>query len=704
MRSSLLGVLLFCTLLPVYGQQSQDISSLRTQLDNASTDSARVALMGELAIQLKDQGEIAEARQLLGKARKKARSLSSVHLIERLALDFADFYLSTDRPDSAIHVLERHLEQYPQGERTVNVLNLLATAYQFMANYDKSISLYQQAKTLVDSTDEPRTYNTININMAGIFKNQGNFGSALKYYQRGLEFAEADQDSITLATMLNNLGDTYNAQSNYEQGKYYLQKSVDVCKAVGYKIGLLRSYNNLANAEKGLGNLDKAQQIYNDALDLHQQLKPDSPPFRLTYNLGDLQLKNGQLAAAERSFQQSLEYSRQMSIPQGLYYNNTGLGLVAEQRNNLESSIAYFEEAAAIAQKLNMATSRRDATEKLYQLYKKKGDFKAAMEKLETNKTISDSLQEVATEKKLAETESQLKLRREQEVNQLLRERQQQQEARITAQYWLIVSGITVIIIILGSMYLLYRSSKQRKKMNRELEERRQELEELNDVKDKILAIISHDLRSPLASMKGLLYLLREDELSKNELNEMTAELEVSLNQNLSMMDNMLAWARQQMSGMAIDIGVVNAHEVSAEVVENFELQADHKNLSLINKVPKDLRVKADYNLLKLILRNLISNAIKFSEEGDRIIISTSRQDDEIVFEVADEGIGIPPATKQELFSFNQGSRLGTKNERGSGLGLQLCKEFVEKQHGEISMQSTVGEGSSFFFTLPQVN
>ena len=169
-------------------------------------------------------------------------------------------------------------------------------------------------------------------------------------------------------------------------------------------------------------------------------------------------------------------------------------------------------------------------------------------------------------------------------------------------------------------------------------------------------------------------------------------------------MDNLLAWARQQMSGLAIDIQTVNAREITEEVIESYNFQAQHKSISLENKVPEMLLVKADFNLLKLILRNLISNAIKFSEEGDRITISTQHQDGKIVFEVADTGIGIPKETRDGLFAFNHNSRSGTKDEKGSGLGLQLCKEFVEKQNGEISMQSIEGEGTSFYFSLPQAS
>jgi len=705
MRSSLLGVLLFWLLQPAYGQTGQDnISRLQAKLDTASTDSVRVVLMSKLGIELKDRGRIPESRRWLGRAQSLAKAISNPVLTERVVLRLGDFYLSTAQPDSAIQVLEDQLERYPDSDRKLNVLNLLATAYREQAVYDKSLQLYEQAKSLVDSTERPRVYNIINQNMAGVYESKGNVGAALKYYQRGLDFAEAAGDSLALAITLNNLGNTYVAKSDFQQATYYLEKSIAVARSIDNKLSLLRSYNNLANAQSSLGNMAEGLELYNKALELHKQLKPNTPPFRIIYNLGDLQLKQGKFAEAEHSFQQSLEYSRQMGIPQGLYFNYTGLGSLEAERNNLDEAIKYIKKGIAVAEKLNLDSKRVEATQQLYQLYERRGSYQKALETLKVNKTLSDSLQKIDTEKKLAETESELELRKEREVNQLLLDKQNQQQARLNAQYWLIVVGIGIIITILGSMVLLYRSYRQRKKINQELEDQRGKLQELNQVKDKMLAIISHDLRSPLASMKGMLYLLREDELSRKEIDEMATELELSLNQNLSMMDNLLAWARQQMSGLAIDLQTVNAREITEEVIESYNFQAQHKSISLENKVPEMLLVKADFNLLKLILRNLISNAIKFSEEGDRITISTQHQDGKIVFEVADTGIGIPKETRDGLFAFNHNSRSGTKDEKGSGLGLQLCKEFVEKQNGEISMQSTEGEGTSFYFSLPQAS
>lgn len=703
MRFGLFALIFFFCINSSFGQ-SESISDLKKQLDQATSDSSRVSIMVELADLFVRSGKTNQAKNIIDKAGNIADSLSNDYLIQSVDLALANYYLSTDQPSSAVTLLQESLDRYPESNRKMRVLNLLATAYRYQAKYHQSLKLYKQAKALVDSVRDPRTFGAINQNIAVVYENMGNMGAAFSAYQEGLEFAEASKDSVFLATLLNNLGDAYNHQENYKQAEYYLNRSIIICEALDFQVGLLRSLLNLANAKKGLSDNESALKLYNRALSLNKQTKPDTPPFRIIYNMGDLHLKMGKLAKAEEYFEESLKYSTELGITQGLYYNYSGLGNVAEQRGQWSQALSYYKQALDVAEDINSAHFRELVTQKLYNVYKEQQDFENALTYYEKYETISDSLRQMANEKDLAETENTISLKREEEINRLLREKQQQQEARITAQYWLIATGICIILVILTSMFLLYRSNNENKRINKKLSTQRNQLEELNKVKDKMLAIIAHDLRSPLASMQSMLYLVREDELSLEEIKSMTAELEVSLNQNISMMDNLLAWAQQQMSGLALEIETINARQVVEDVFENYSFQAEHKGIELTNKVSPTLKVQADFNLLKLILRNLVSNSIKFSSEGDQITVRTREESGKIVFEVADTGIGIPEEKKEKLFSVESRSRSGTQNEKGSGLGLRLCKEFVEKQHGEIHLESQEGKGTTFIFSLPEAS
>lgn len=249
--------------------------------------------------------------------------------------------------------------------------------------------------------------------------------------------------------------------------------------------------------------------------------------------------------------------------------------------------------------------------------------------------------------------------------------------------------------MILISTVVLYRSNRERQRINRELEE-------LNKVKNKMMAIIAHDLRSPMASMKGIFYLLKDEDLEMDEIREIASNLEVSVRQNIDMMDNLLSWANSQMEGLEIDIESISIFEVVEEVIENCLFHAEHKSLTLLNEVDPDLAVKADVNLFQLIIRNLVNNAIKFSHERDTITVLSEEKKEDVVIKVKDTGIGIPENEQDDIFSLQGHSRSGTNNENGSGLGLQLCKEFVERQDGNIFVESEEDEGATFYVRLPK--
>ncbi|HKK46086.1 MAG TPA: tetratricopeptide repeat-containing sensor histidine kinase [Balneolaceae bacterium] len=703
MRSGILGLFLLWFAMPSFAQTPK-ISQLKEQLDHAKTYSAKVEVIVKLAEKLKQSGNIQQSLTLLGNAEKIADSLKSSHLIQLVQIQFADDYMDNDQPDSTIKIMNGMLAKYPQSKQKAKFLSMLGSAFRIEGKYQDALSKQEAAKALIDSTKNPRMFNRIELHLGATYGDMGYFGRAFKYHLKSINGAEALGDSLLLATSLNSLGVVYNEHHEYGKAQFYLKRAIPIENKIGDKIGLLRAYNNLAISLHNQNLFDQAIKLYHKSLTLHNEIRKDVPPFRILYNLGQLYKDTKQLDKAENYYHRSLTYCKQAGIAQGLVYNYGGLANVAELRNNYSKAHEYYTKAQQIAKKIGAQKLQREALRSLYKLEKGRNNFKRALAYHEKYTALNDSLNKKANEEKIEDSETKLSLRKQEEINRLLKDKQREQGARLTFKNWLIAAGIGIIIIVLISIILLYRANKGKQKINSELQAQRNKLEELNKVKDKILAIIAHDLRSPLASMQGMVYLFREEELSKEEINEMTAELEVSISQNISMMDNLLVWAREQMSGMALNIETIDAYKVVKEVFENFQFQAEHKGIKLINKVAPDLKVKADDNLIKLILRNLVSNSIKFCKNGDQLTISTIEETGKIIFEVADTGIGIPEAKKNTLFTVKSGSRSGTNDEKGSGLGLQLCKEFVEKQEGEISVKSTEGVGTTFIFSLPRAS
>ncbi|MBE0424981.1 MAG: HAMP domain-containing histidine kinase, partial [Lutibacter sp.] len=241
-------------------------------------------------------------------------------------------------------------------------------------------------------------------------------------------------------------------------------------------------------------------------------------------------------------------------------------------------------------------------------------------------------------------------------------------------------------------------------KMKDEIDVQSDKLKQLNSTKDKFFSIIAHDLKNPFNSIAGFTNLMIEN----NEIYDAAKRLKFlkiikgSTAKVSSLLDNLLIWASSQSGNLKFNPKNINLALQVTGVISFLEIQAINKDISILNKVEKNVFVKADENMLDTILRNLISNAIKFTQPKGEIQIYSSSKNDFAEITVKDNGVGMTDAEIATIFSVNDiNSTLGTSNEQGSGLGLILCKDFVESHGGKIWVESAVDKGSEFKFTLP---
>lgn len=241
--------------------------------------------------------------------------------------------------------------------------------------------------------------------------------------------------------------------------------------------------------------------------------------------------------------------------------------------------------------------------------------------------------------------------------------------------------------------------------LNEQLEESEAKLKELNASKDKFFSIIAHDLKSPFLSLLGYCEILTNeyDSLSDDEKKESIASIYDLSNNSYKLLDNLLQWARIQIGKAEFNPEMFNLlYELSPAILLSSQ-SAKNKNISIENNIERKTFIIADKNMLNTIMRNLISNAIKFCNRGGKIIISSSESDEYIEISVKDNGVGMDTKQMDSLFSIDKNmSTKGTANERGTGLGLLLCKEMVEKHKGKIWAHSQPGNGCEFIFTIPK--
>lgn len=235
---------------------------------------------------------------------------------------------------------------------------------------------------------------------------------------------------------------------------------------------------------------------------------------------------------------------------------------------------------------------------------------------------------------------------------------------------------------------------------NAQISLQNQQLEKSNDEKNKLMSIISHDLRSPLINIQSYLYLLNNNEIALHERESLEKSLLSTTNGAVEMLSNFLHWAKSQMQGVNPIIAKHNLYQVIKDTLSLGHTEAQQKGISFDAPADQNISVLCDADMLQIVLRNLINNAIKFTPTGGRIKIATKLTAETCVVSVADNGIGIPQETQAQLFSIKTSPSFGTHNEKGMGLGLVLCREFMQHQHGDVTFESSEN-GSTFFIQIP---
>lgn len=269
------------------------------------------------------------------------------------------------------------------------------------------------------------------------------------------------------------------------------------------------------------------------------------------------------------------------------------------------------------------------------------------------------------------------------------------------------------IVYIFYGLYLIKRentnyqqsmseSNATLQKNNEEMQKQAQELDRLNSLKNKLFTVISHDLKAPMYALRNLFDDMQKQDMPAEEIKELIPDVKNDLNYTVSLMDNLLQWAKSQMQAHTVSAGAIHVKEMIDEVLQILYLQAEAKKINIENKAADGHCAWADRDMINLVLRNLISNAIKFSPSGGQISIGTFEKSLFTEVYVKDAGKGISKEEMKKIGGEEFYSSNGTAQEQGTGLGLLLCKEFLAKNNGRLHIESEPGKGSIFSFILPK--
>ena len=646
--------------------------------------------------------------------------------------------------------LENVLKQDIADTTRIHVLKLLTESYQFV-DFSKSQKYSQDALALADKADYPEYKVMAYLATSQLLTSTGDFSSALQYDNRALELDVAEKDSVNISRDYNNIGHDYFDLGEYDDAYFYFTQSYRVASVIKDTLRMLIALHNVGRVFKELGQYDQALNHLYLSKKMSEQYGDKEGIAYALHEIGDVMLRKGQYDSALTILTEALQQVNTMDIdeihPQVLssiasvyvskndfvrslaYYDSAytlhvktnnrfgmaevelGRGSVLMRQQKYDEALLKIEQSLTISRELNARVLEIKGFSQLSSLWERKGDYKKSLEYFKQYKQLEDTLFSQEMQGKLLR--DQIRFETESRDTQIaaLSKLQTSQRSELRKQEF--VRNILVVVMALSGILLItvYRSGQRRRKINMlllqhqdDMEKRSEELERLNQVKDKFFSIISHDLRSPINALAGLLDILDKGAIKPEEMHKHTQELKVRFNHTRTLLNNLLDWTLLQMDKLNLQAAKINLFKI---VEENIQLlgSVQDKQITLINEVPKDAIGFADSNTINLVIRNLMTNAIKFTNDGGRVLIAAKLQEKDIVVSVSDNGVGIKPEVLNILFDKTAPyTTRGTANEKGTGLGLILCKEFVEKNGGRIWVESQEDKGSTFYFTIPKAS
>jgi len=385
-------------------------------------------------------------------------------------------------------------------------------------------------------------------------------------------------------------------------------------------------------------------------------------------------------------------------------------------KNNYVSAQLYANQGYSLADSLGSPELKVRVLKVLTFIAEKQGDLKRAQQLQDKIIQLHESTETLTNQKTLELIQNYFELDTKLHYIEQINNNNSANEKLIKSQHRTIAILVISLIILLAFLmvaFLFYRqkthlSSRLQQQhevlfdQKKVIEDQRTDLEEVNKLKDKLLAIIGHDLRTPIASLSSIADLFSIGYITADEVSKLMADLAPVVKGAELTLSNLMDFAGSQIKGQTVRATNVNMFLITVEIKKTFEHQLQHKNIVFNNNCSFEANVWADTNHVKVIMRNLISNAIKFTNNDGQVSISSSLHGNFMVICVADTGVGMTQDEVDKLFVVNQHfSQKGTSGEKGTGLGLLLCKELIELNHGKLWVEAEAGKGCRFNFSLP---
>lgn len=563
--------------------------------------------------------------------------------------------------DAMIH-FHASLKQWGMANDSLEMVEVqlsMARVHQEQGELEEAMNLLSASMEYFTSIQSDSGRAAVTELMAIVHWRQHRPEAAMDGLLRSLEYKKQHADSLGMARTYSRLGNVYAQMDRLEAAADYYRLSIAIWSRAQHPKNLAIAKNNLANVFLALGRTSEAEALYLESALIKEQMKDQAGLADSYINLGNFYYEQGEYTIAQRYFEQSVDLNTELGATEKQVIALKNLAYTLSALGNGDGAFLALYAADSLKTKLFQKKYSQDVAE-----------LQEKFESAEKDRQIND-LQKENTLKAL--------------------ELSEERSRRIL---WLVGSALMFALVVV----MVYSVFQHRKK--------NQQLREITQTKDRLFSIIAHNLKGPLSALEGvsgvISHYLKKGEMEK--LARTVAEIDKKVYQLNALVGNLLHWARSETQSIPHRPQDLDLNGVLAQSLEMVDELAKMKHVSTELIIGKEYEVRADLNFLKTIMANLLHNAIKFTPDGGTVVVEVDEKDGMVRIAVCDTGIGISTDRLASIFDAHaEKSTIGTAGEHGTGLGLFVCKEFVQREGGEIHVSSTVGQGSRFTFTLPQL-
>ncbi|MBN2682286.1 MAG: tetratricopeptide repeat protein [Bacteroidales bacterium] len=579
-----------------------------------------------------------------------------------------------DYANEALNLSKTH--NYKPG--LAKSLNALGLTNYTLSRYEVAMRLHVEAMEIAMELNNIEILAATHNHIGMIYWKIKMPEKAIQYFQKFSDYAVKMDDKKLIAKSLNNIGLIYSDQGDPHVGLRYFKDALENSKQIDDYFAMCSSLINMAVVYSKIKDNSKAIIYLFKALDVVANRDNKWLSSIIYNNIGHTYLILEKLDSAVYYSRLGLECAFDLGLKKQISQAYEIISFIYKKQNRFELALSAYEE---------------------FVLYKDSVD-------MEGNLSLMQKLDDMSQSNELREYKI------EQENKRL------KQESKERGRLHLLYLLIGIIFVISVQLFLIVRNNRRKNRLNTLLAERNRQLQELNNklqqseknltesnrTKDTLFSIIGHDLRSPFNSLIGFSELLYEEyeELDDTTKKRYISEINMAGTKTFQLLENLLHWSRLQSEKVVLKKEKVSVYNMVSTAVSLVSISASYKRIQIKNIIPESLFVYADSNMISTVFRNLVSNAVKFTPQDGKVQINFTEENDKFIFSVKDSGIGINDKDLKNLFQDNKTAKAGTSGESGTGIGLEICHRFVVKHGGKIWAESTLGKGTSLFFTIPK--